>query len=182
MPRIVRPAAGLALVSLVLFLAACGPKPVVFTPTACLAEPCGAPVRLIADYANPAPDYPEIMATVGIDGRVEVEFVVTTAGTVDTASVMIRSSTNKSFEGNTMRAIDRWRFHASGGIAITEPTAYRVAVRYVIGKLQCPGPRVRTAGVSWSMDDGQPVLTVVSCAPPLVPRNQIRPLGRPPGR
>jgi TonB family protein len=180
MPRIVRYPAGLALVSLVLSLDACGPKPVVFTPTACQAEPCGAPVILIGDFTNKPPEYPQIMRSVGIDGRVEVEFVVTPGGTVDRASVVVRSSTNRSFERNTIRAVEKWQFATRDGSGPPMPTRYAVRVDYRLNPRRATtGGRADPGGPGWAMIDSHPVLTVTSAQNVLIPRDQIRPLGRP---
>jgi TonB family protein len=169
MPRIVRYPAGLALASLVLSLDACGPKQVVFTPTACRAEPCGEPVRLFGDFTNKPAEYPEIMRSVGIEGRVEVEFDVTSSGTVERASVVIRSSTNRSFERNSIWAIEKWRFATVDGGAPPVPTRYAVWIDYRLA---------RRAHHVWAMIGNYPVLTVMSGQNRLIPRDQIRPLGR----
>ncbi len=166
----------LSLACAALTVSACAPTPVVFRPATCRADPCATPVRLVADSTNPVPDYPEIMAAVGIEGTVVAEFVVLPSGSVDTASVMIRSMTNRAFERFSVEAIAKWRFHSTNGTALAAPTGYRVTLRYVLGDIRCPGPRIGTATSAWAMRGGKPVLTVESCAPRLVPRDQIRPM------
>lgn len=155
---------------------ACAPTPVVFTPATCRAEPCAAPVRLIADSANAVPQYPEIMASVGVEGTVVAEFVVLPSGSVDTASVVIRSMTNRAFERSSVGAIAKWRFAALGGGSLTESMPVRARLLYVIGTSPCTSWPGRTFKASWSMLDGEPVLRVEACQTPRIPRDQIRPM------
>jgi TonB family protein len=136
-------------------------------------------MRLVGDSANAFPDYPQIMAAVGVDGRVEVDFVVTPDGTVDTASVTIRSLTNRAFVRNTMQAIDQWRFVALDDPGPLVPMTYSVLVKYQLGKERCTVSYFAVIRRVWSMSGGRPVATVTACQPRLVPRDQIRPMNGP---
>lgn len=57
---------------------------------------------------QPAPQYPYEMKRAGVTGRVEVGFIVDTAGSVRDAFV-IRSS-SPEFEDSALQAIRKWRF------------------------------------------------------------------------
>jgi protein TonB len=59
---------------------------------------------------GPAPEYPEIMRTVGIDGVVRLRFVVGIDGRAEVGSITVVSSTNKSFDRNAIDAIRKSTF------------------------------------------------------------------------
>ncbi|MGD9522270.1 MAG: energy transducer TonB [Gemmatimonadales bacterium] len=54
---------------------------------------------------GPAPEYPDAMRMVGIDGTVRLRFVVGTNGRVESGSIQVVSSTNKAFEPAAIKAI-----------------------------------------------------------------------------
>ncbi len=54
--------------------------------------------------------YPRMMLSAGIEGTVQVRFVVQSDGTVDPGSVEVTSTTNEQFSSATVRAIEDFRF------------------------------------------------------------------------
>lgn len=85
------------------------------------AEP-GAPIALdtlfaVGDADRPPemarevrPHYPEALRGVGLNGAVELEYVIGTGGRVDTASVTIRSSSHPLFTQSAIAALSGARF------------------------------------------------------------------------
>ncbi len=59
---------------------------------------------------GPEPRYPEVMRTAGIDGVVQVRFVVGTNGRAEPNSIQVVSSTNKAFEQAAIDVIRQSRF------------------------------------------------------------------------
>lgn len=59
---------------------------------------------------GPEPRYPEVMRSVGLDGVVQLRFVVGTNGRVEANSIQVVSSTNKAFEQPAIDAIRLSRF------------------------------------------------------------------------
>ncbi|HRP08554.1 MAG TPA: TonB family protein [Gemmatimonadales bacterium] len=59
---------------------------------------------------GPEPRYPEVMKSVGIEGVVQLRFVVGTNGRAEANSIQVVSSTNKAFEQPAIDAIRQWRF------------------------------------------------------------------------
>jgi TonB family protein len=55
--------------------------------------------------SQPTPEYPAALASVGIEGRVEVQFVVDTTGRVERSSIEVVKSTQKGFEAAAREAI-----------------------------------------------------------------------------
>jgi TonB family protein len=55
--------------------------------------------------APAAPRYPAVLAAVGIEGNVGVEFVIDTLGRVEPASIRILHSTHEAFESSTRTAV-----------------------------------------------------------------------------
>ena len=55
--------------------------------------------------SQPTPEYPAALASVGIEGRVEVQFVVDTTGRVEPSSIEVVKSTQSGFEGAARKAI-----------------------------------------------------------------------------
>ena len=56
------------------------------------------------------PEYPPALAKAGIPGKVELEYVVDTAGVVEPSSLRVLGSTHPAFEGAARRAIMASRF------------------------------------------------------------------------
>jgi protein TonB len=59
---------------------------------------------------GPEPRYPEVMRSVGIEGVVQMRFVVGTNGRVEANSIQVVSSTNKAFEQAAIDVIRQSRF------------------------------------------------------------------------
>jgi TonB family protein len=55
--------------------------------------------------SQPVPEYPKALASIGLEGRVTVEFVIDTTGTVEAGSIRILQSTKPSFEAAARTAI-----------------------------------------------------------------------------
>jgi protein TonB len=60
--------------------------------------------------AMPEPRYPDALRAVGVEGRVELEFVVDAAGRVDSTSVVVRSAPAAAFAAAAREAIAAARF------------------------------------------------------------------------
>jgi len=54
---------------------------------------------------SPMPQYPALLATMGIEGKVSVEFVIDTLGRVEPASIRILHSTHEAFESSARAAV-----------------------------------------------------------------------------
>lgn len=76
-----------------------GPKPVLLFTSAPKPVP-----------GNRAPQYPAALEIAGIPGRVLVQFVIDTAGRVETATLAVLSSTNPLFTAAVQKALPLWRF------------------------------------------------------------------------
>lgn len=59
---------------------------------------------------GPDPRYPEVMRSIGIEGVVQLRFVVGTNGRVEANSIQVVSSTNKAFEQAAIDVIRQSRF------------------------------------------------------------------------
>jgi protein TonB len=66
--------------------------------------------RPVSIVACPAPEYPAALRVAGIDGRVVLEFVVDTLGSVEPASIRVLESTRRDFEASAAEAVRRCRF------------------------------------------------------------------------
>jgi TonB family protein len=55
--------------------------------------------------SQPMPQYPDALASVGVEGRVTVEFVIDTTGKVEPVSIRVLKSTHPAFELAARRAI-----------------------------------------------------------------------------
>jgi TonB family protein len=55
--------------------------------------------------SGPLPRYPAMLRQAGIEGRVMIEFMITSEGTVDSSSVNVVESTNRAFEGPAKEVI-----------------------------------------------------------------------------
>lgn len=63
--------------------------------------------------SEPTPRYPPALESLGIEGRVKVEFVVDTAGRVEPASVRVLESTHRAFEEAARTTVLAARFRAA---------------------------------------------------------------------
>jgi len=74
------------------------------------------PVRLGGD----APVYPRLLQTAGIAGRVDIEFIVDTAGGVEPRSLRVVHSTNQLFDQPALDAAKTWTFRPGriGGVPV----------------------------------------------------------------
>jgi TonB family protein len=59
---------------------------------------------------QPSPRYPPILREAGIEGRVELEFVIDTTGRVEEESLKVLSRTAEGFEAAAIESITRSRF------------------------------------------------------------------------
>jgi protein TonB len=59
----------------------------------------------------PVPRYPTVLAAVGIEGKVSLEFVIDTLGRVEPASIRILGSTHEAFERSARDAVAAAVFH-----------------------------------------------------------------------
>jgi TonB family protein len=66
-----------------------------------------APAVLIS---QPIPKYPPALETIGLSGRVLLQFIVDTTGTVDPASIRVVESTNEGFEAPARESVEAARF------------------------------------------------------------------------
>jgi len=83
--------------------------------------------RVPAVRMQASPEYPFEMRHQGIDGTVEVEFVVDTDGRVCGARVV--SATNRAFEEPALKAVARWRFEP--GLVNGRKVKFRMSVPLV---------------------------------------------------
>jgi TonB family protein len=67
-----------------------------------------APAVLIS---QPIPKYPPALGNIGLSGRVLLQFIVDTTGTVDPASIRVVESTNEGFEAPARESVEAARFH-----------------------------------------------------------------------
>jgi len=74
------------------------------------------PVRL----GGEPPAYPQLLRSAGIQGRVDVEFVVDTAGHVEPRSLRVLHSTNRLFDQPALDAAKTWVFRPGriGGVPV----------------------------------------------------------------
>jgi protein TonB len=79
---------------------------VVYTATTEL--PSFEPARLIS---QPAPRYPPVLQQIGLSGRVVLQFIVDTAGRVESTSIHIMESTNEGFESPARESVAAAVFH-----------------------------------------------------------------------
>ncbi len=65
----------------------------------------------VEPFANqPVPRYPAMLRSAGVEGRVDVRFVVDTLGRVEPASIQIIDSTHQQFVDSVLSALLRQRF------------------------------------------------------------------------
>ncbi len=62
---------------------------------------------------NPAPRYPDMLRTAGIDGDVIAQFVVDTTGRIDMQTLKIIRSTHDLFTAAVRDALGNWKFNAA---------------------------------------------------------------------
>lgn len=72
---------------------------------------------------QPSPVYPRALKDAGVEGSVEIEFVVEKDGSVSNPRVV--ASTNRGFEASALQAIRRWRFEP--GMKGTSRVRFRMA-------------------------------------------------------
>ena len=59
---------------------------------------------------QPSPRYPPVMASAGIEGSVDIQYIVDVTGSVEPGSIKILASTNKAFEEPAREAILKGKF------------------------------------------------------------------------
>ncbi|HKP50042.1 MAG TPA: energy transducer TonB [Gemmatimonadales bacterium] len=84
-----------------------------------------------AVVSQPAPQYPAALQSVGLEGKVEVEFVIDTTGRVQPASMKMIESTYPAFEAEARRVLAGSTFRPAhlSGVPVRQLT--RQAIRFV---------------------------------------------------
>jgi|SRR6185295_3328622 len=84
-----------------------------------------------ARQSGPLLEYPAVQREAGLEGKVELEFVVGVNGAVDAASIRIISSSNAAFEGPVRTALLATRYTPGqiGGKAV--PVRLRAIARFL---------------------------------------------------
>jgi TonB family protein len=77
------------------------------------------------------PRYPDVLQASGLSGMVELEYVITSSGRVDSASIVPGTSTHPAFTRSAVAALRRARFRPalSGGSPV--PVRVRQRIRFV---------------------------------------------------
>jgi TonB family protein len=81
--------------------------------------------------SQPTPEYPPALASVGITGRVEVQFVIDTMGIVEPSSFEVVESTHKTFEAAARKTITGSRFRPARLRNVPVRQLTRQAIRFV---------------------------------------------------
>jgi protein TonB len=81
--------------------------------------------------SQPMPQYPAALASVGVEGRVLVQFVIDTTGKVEPASINIVDSTHPAFESVARRAISGSNFRPAHLSSVPVRQLTRQSVRFV---------------------------------------------------
>jgi TonB family protein len=81
--------------------------------------------------SQPMPQYPAALASVGVEGRVAVEFLIDTTGKVEPGSIKVIESTHPAFESAARRAITGSMFRPAHLSTIPVRQLTRQSVRFV---------------------------------------------------
>jgi TonB family protein len=81
--------------------------------------------------SEPSPKYPPKLASVGLDGRVALEFVIDTLGKVEPGSTKVLESTHPAFEAAAVSATAAFRFRPARVNARPVRQLTRQSVRFV---------------------------------------------------
>jgi TonB family protein len=81
--------------------------------------------------SQPMPQYPAALASVGVEGRVTVEFVIDTTGKVEPASIRVIESTHPAFESTARKAIRGSIFRPAHLSTVPVRQLTRQSVRFV---------------------------------------------------
>jgi TonB family protein len=81
--------------------------------------------------SQPAPQYPAALASVGLEGRVSLEFVIDTSGKVERTSIKVLESTHPAFEAAARSAIAGSLFRPARVSAVAVRQLSRQSVRFV---------------------------------------------------
>ena len=81
--------------------------------------------------SEPPPKYPPVLASVGLDGRVALEFVIDTLGKVEPGSTKVLESTHPAFEAAAVSATAAFRFRPARVNARPVRQLTRQSVRFV---------------------------------------------------
>jgi len=84
-----------------------------------------------AVLSQPAPKYPAALESVGIEGKVLVEFVVDTAGQVQPGTIKVIESAYPAFESEARRVLAGSRFRPAHVRSIPVRQLTRQAIRFV---------------------------------------------------
>jgi TonB family protein len=79
----------------------------------------------------PAPKYPAVLASVGIEGKVSLEFVIDTLGRVEPASIRVLQSTHQAFDSSARAAVVKAVFKPARLSAHPVRQLTRQSIRYV---------------------------------------------------
>ena len=97
-----------------------------------------------------APEYPPRAIARGIEGWVQVQFTVTTIGTVKDA-IVVAAEPRKTFDDAALKAIARWRYNpkVENGVAVERVGCKRSSASSSSNRRSRPGRRAtRAAGDS----------------------------------
>lgn len=84
-----------------------GTGPVISTGEQFTVDQVDDPVQYLD---GPKPNYPGVLKSAGVEGRVNLRFIVGTDGRVEANTIQVLSSTNKAFEEPAIQAIKGSRF------------------------------------------------------------------------
>jgi TonB family protein len=112
---------------LAILLAACAKPEASTDPVMAFGEVDVLPAR----QSGPQLEYPAMQREAGVEGKVELEFVVWASGAVDSSSLKILSSSNAAFEAPARHAVlgARYTPGQNGGHAV--PVRLRVVARFL---------------------------------------------------
>lgn len=81
--------------------------------------------------SQPMPEYPAVLASVGLDGSVTVQFVIDTAGRVEASSFRVVASSHPAFEAAARKAIAASKFQPARVSKVPVRQLSRQSVRFV---------------------------------------------------
>ena len=81
--------------------------------------------------SQPMPQYPAALASVGVEGRVTIEFVIDTTGKVEPVSIRVIASTHSAFESAARRTITGSIFRPAHLSTVPVRQLTRQSVRFV---------------------------------------------------
>ncbi|MDX2262314.1 MAG: energy transducer TonB [Gemmatimonadales bacterium] len=137
-------------------------------------RPCSFMVALAWDSMPPVPRFPPALFSAGIRGEVRVRFGVDSSGRVDSATIVVQSSTNRAWIEPVTKAVARWSVAVPDTRAARAPWQQEVTVRFQADAPDCPvNVPAKLPIASWSVTP-DPVLTIAGC-PARISRDRLRP-------